>query len=215
MCFIVLQGHRAARPELVHTPSGCGLGLWGHNPMLAIPVDIVFLLAVLSECRSYPYFFSGVVSLTPEREVVAKSYPIQTVIQLLIGKTKKPIHRDIKNRREIFSRFKMMFYVTALKFKDGTVCSSIHSLTVPKSIECRWRYFLLAYRRHWAVLHRIPNRNILYLVVALFQKRFYYTKTLAENQVYGEVLYSFCKSRAYYFVTLSVERSIIGKYMLK
>ena len=27
----------------------------------------------------------------------------------------------------------MMFYVTALKFKDGTVCSSVHSLTVPKS----------------------------------------------------------------------------------
>ena len=71
---------------------------------------------------------------------------------VVIGKTKKPIHRDIKNRREFFSRFKMMFYVTALKFKDGTVCSSVHSLTVPKSIECRRRYFLLAYRRHWAAV---------------------------------------------------------------
>lgn len=60
---------------------------------------------------------------------------------------KKPIHRDIKNRRWFYSRFKMMFYVTASKFKDGTVCSSVHSLTVPKSIECRRRYFLLAYLR--------------------------------------------------------------------
>ena len=65
------------------------------------------------------------------------------------GKTKSR-YTDIKNRRELCSRFKMMFYVTALKFKDGTVCSSVHSQTVPKSIECRRRYFLLAYRRHWA-----------------------------------------------------------------
>ena len=48
---------------------------------------------------------------------------------------KKPIHRDIKNRRELCSRFKMMYYVTALKFKDGTVVAPNHSLTVPKRIE--------------------------------------------------------------------------------
>lgn len=60
---------------------------------------------------------------------------------------KKTIHRDIKNRREFYSRFKMKFYVTASKFKDGTVCSSIHSLTVPRSIEYRRRYFLSAYLR--------------------------------------------------------------------
>lgn len=40
-------------------------------------------------------------------EVLAE-YPIQTVIQLSTDKTKKPIHRDIKNRREHCSRFKMM-----------------------------------------------------------------------------------------------------------
>ena len=33
----------------------------------------------------------------------------------------KSRYTDIKNRRELCSRFKMMFYVTALKFKDGTV----------------------------------------------------------------------------------------------
>ena len=47
----------------------------------------------------------------------------------------KSRHTDIKNRRELCSRFKMMFYVTALKFKDGTVITPIHSLTVPKRIE--------------------------------------------------------------------------------
>ena len=47
----------------------------------------------------------------------------------------KSRYTDIKNRRERYSRFKMMFYVTALKFKDGTVIAPIHSLTVPKRIE--------------------------------------------------------------------------------
>lgn len=82
-----------------------------------------------------PAFSAALLRLLSEREVIAKSYPIQTVIQLLIGKTKKPINRNIKNRRELYSRFEMMFYVSALKFKDGTVYSSIHSLTVPKRIE--------------------------------------------------------------------------------
>ena len=47
----------------------------------------------------------------------------------------KSRYTDIKNRREHCSCFKMMFYVTALKFKDGTVVAPIHSLTVPKRIE--------------------------------------------------------------------------------
>lgn len=50
------------------------------------------------------------------------------------GKTKSR-YTDIKNRRERCSRFKMMFYVTALKFKDGTVFAPNHSLTAPKRIE--------------------------------------------------------------------------------
>ena len=50
------------------------------------------------------------------------------------GKTKKPLHRH-QESAGARSRFKMMFYVTALKFKDGTVVAPIHSLTVPKRIE--------------------------------------------------------------------------------
>lgn len=85
---------------------------------------------------------------------------------------KKPIHRDIKNQRERCSRFKMMFYVTALKFKDGTVCSSVHSLTVPKSIEVQTSVFSLSIPQALGGLHRILNRNILYSVVVLFQGDF-------------------------------------------
>lgn len=47
----------------------------------------------------------------------------------------KSRYTDVKNQRELCSRFKMMFYVTALKFKDGTVFAPTHSLTVPKRIE--------------------------------------------------------------------------------
>ena len=151
----------------------CSLFLWTSS--FSLPFYLNVVPVPVSQRRCLARFRSeslGEVSHSDGHSVVNRQ-------------TKKPIHRDIKNRREHCSRFKMMFYVSALKFKDGTVCSSIHSLTVPKSIECRWRYFLLAYRRHWAVLHRIPNRNILYLVVAFFQKRFYYTKTLAENQVFS------------------------------
>ena len=44
--------------------------------------------------------------------VFAKSYPIQTVIQLSdVEKQKEPITQSIKNRREYTSRFKVMSYV--------------------------------------------------------------------------------------------------------
>ena len=84
--------------------------------------------------------------------------------------------------------------------KKHRVQTAVFSLSIPQAL---------------GGLHRILNRNILYLVVVLFHEGFRYTKTLAENQVFGEVLYSFCKSGVYYFVILTVERPIIGKYMLK
>lgn len=83
-----------------------------------------------------------------------------------------------------------------LKFKDGTVCSSIHSLIVPKSIECRWQYFLLAYRWYWAVLYRIPNRNILYLVVASFKRDIVIPKPLLKIKFFSaRVCIDFVKVR--------------------
>lgn len=177
--------------------------------MLATLMDIVFLFAVLPECRSCPCF-SAALFYSYHRKIISHSDGHSVVNR----QNKKPIHRDIKNRRERCSRFKMMFYVTALKFKDGTVCSSVHSLTVPKSIEVQTAVFSLSIPQALGGLRRILNRNILYLVVVLFHKGIYYIKTITENQVFGKILYSFCKSRAYYFVILTAEHSVIGKYML-
>ena len=67
-----------------------------------------FDFAVLPECRSCPR-----ISLRRcFAHVIAKSYLIRTVIQLLdVEKQKEPITQSIKDRREHSSRFKMMFYV--------------------------------------------------------------------------------------------------------
>ena len=61
--------------------------MWGHNPMLAIPVDNSFIFAVFSECCfsvPAPESHRSVVLLAPIGEVVAESYPIRTVIQFSI-----------------------------------------------------------------------------------------------------------------------------------
>ena len=112
--------------------------------MLAALMDIVFLFAVLPECRSCPCFsaalFRSAFRESCHRKIISHSDGHSVVNR----QSKKPIHRDIKNRRERCSRFKMMFYVTALKFKDGTVCSSVLSLTVPKSIEVQTAVFSLS-----------------------------------------------------------------------
>ena len=76
------------------------------------------------------------------------------------GKTKKPLHRH-QESAGARSRFKMMFYVTALKFKGGTVIAPNHSLTVPKRIEWWVTVFSLSIPpalggfRHISILHRI------------------------------------------------------------
>ena len=103
--------------------------------MLAITVDSRFPFAVSPECCSCPCFSNGVVSLTLRKRSHRKIVSHSAGHSIFNRQNKKPIHRNIKNQREFFSRFKMMFYVTALKFKDGTVIAPIHSLTVPKRIE--------------------------------------------------------------------------------
>ena len=136
--------------------------------MLAITVDSRFPFAVSPECCSCPCFSNGVVSLTLRKRSHRKIVSHSAGHSIFNRQNKKPIHRNIKNQREFFSRFKMMFYVTALKFKDGTVCSSVHSLTVPKSIEVQTAVFSLSIPQALGGLHRILNRNILYLVVTSF-----------------------------------------------
>lgn len=91
----------------------CSLFLW------TIPVNSSFLFAVSPECRSCPVFFSGVVSLTLRKRGHRKIISHSDGHSVVNRQNKKPIHRNIKNRRERCSRFKMMFYVPALNFKDG------------------------------------------------------------------------------------------------
>lgn len=89
--------------------------------MLAITVDNSFLFAVSPESRSCPCFFSGVVSLVSVRKVLAE-HPIQPIIQLSIGKTKSR-YIDIKNRRELCFRFKMM--KLCIGFEIQSVASAV------------------------------------------------------------------------------------------
>ena len=87
--------------------------MWGHNPMLAIPVDISFLFAVFSECRfsvSAPESHRSVGPLAPIGEVVAESYPIRTVIQFSIcpsiGRQREgPEINPLNNQRGTFLPF--------------------------------------------------------------------------------------------------------------
>ena len=80
-----------------------------------------FDFAVLPECRSCP-------RISPRRcfaHVIAKSYPIRTVIQLLdVEKQKEPITQSIRNRRERGSRFKMMFYVIGSEDQSRVLLST-------------------------------------------------------------------------------------------
>lgn len=178
--------------------------------MLVIPVDSNFLSAVLSECRSCLCFFSGVVSLISSQNHIPFRRSFSCNQQNKKADTQRhqksagallSLQNDVLcNGFEIQRRDCLFICSLADSTKKHRVQTAVFSLSIPQALDG---------------LHRILNRNILYLVVVLFHKGFYYIKTIAENQVFGKILYSFCKSRAYYFVTLSVERPVIGKYMLK
>lgn len=102
---------------------------------------------------------------------------------------KKPTHRDIKNPRECYSRFKMMFYVSALKFKVRTVCSSVHSLTVPKSIECGRRYFRIA-----TVGNRcftFSSKHLVFSCSPRLRETILYKKNRRKSRYFHLVLYIF------------------------
>ena len=58
---------RAARPELVHTLLGCNWDCGCHNPMLAIPVDIILPFAVSPECHDRHYISRRIAWSTDSR----------------------------------------------------------------------------------------------------------------------------------------------------
>lgn len=76
--------------------------------MLAITVDSRFPFAVSPECCSCPCFSNGVVSLTLRKRSHRKIVSHSAGHSIFNRQNKKPIHRNIKNQREFFSRFKMM-----------------------------------------------------------------------------------------------------------
>lgn len=98
---------RGASPELVHTPLGCGFGFWVSKSDARYNCGLQFSFCRFTRMQFLPLFFQqrclarfrseslGGVSHSAGHSVVNRQ-------------NKKPIHRDIKNRREHCSRFKMM-----------------------------------------------------------------------------------------------------------
>ncbi len=169
-----------ARPE--NSPQPFRVRIWingYHNPMLAITVDNSFLFCRFTRMLFLPLLFQR----RCLAHIIAKSYPIQTVIQLSISKQKEPIHRDIKNRREHCSRFKMM------KLCIGSVNSETIYLLINHSAS-RFAFMSGAAlsARRWFFHFEF---HFLFNWCAV-KEHIYYTRNLAGNQDFSsEVLHSF------------------------
>ncbi len=122
MSFIFLRGYSGISPGSIRTAFGLDWDNGCHNPMLAISVDSRFPFAVLPECCSCPCFFSGVFSLTLRKRSHRKNrIPFSRSFNCQSAK-KKPIHRNIKNQREFFSRFKMMKLCIGFEIQIRGIC---------------------------------------------------------------------------------------------
>ena len=96
----------------------------------------------------------------------------------------KSRYTDIKNQRELCSRFKMMFYVTTLKFKDGTVIAPKHLLTVPKRIE--WWVTVFSLSIPPALGGFATSQSYIYSVVVLIRGILLYTIELMFVNGFGD-----------------------------
>lgn len=95
---------------------------------------------------------------------------------------KKPIHREIKNRRERCSRFKMM------KLCIGSVNSETIYLLINHSAS---RFAFTSGAAKFSVAGSSVSSFILYLIGALVKEHIYYIRNLAGNQDFSsEVLHS-------------------------
>ena len=144
-------------------------GLWCHNPMLAISVDSRFPFAFSPECCSCPCFFSGVFSLVSFLESldgVSRSDG-HSIVKIQSAKQKADTQRYQKsagallslqndvlcNGFEIQRRDCLFICSLADSTKKHRVQTAVFSLSIPQAL---------------GGLHRILNRNILYLVVTSF-----------------------------------------------
>ena len=163
--------------------------------MLATLMDIIFLFAVLPECRFYIptlEFHQSVVLLCFPRKLSSQNHiPFRRSFNCNRQNKKADTQRHQKsagallslqndvlcNGFEIQRRDCLFIYSLADSTQKHRVQTAVFSLSIPQAL---------------GGLHRILNRNILYLVVVLFHEGFRYTKTLAENQVFfSEGLYRF------------------------
>ena len=62
----------------------------------------------------------------------------------------KSLYTDIKESAGTLLSLQNDVLCNGFEIQRRDCFAPTHSMTVPKSIEWRWRYFLLAYRRHWA-----------------------------------------------------------------
>ena len=126
---------------------------------------------------STPVCFPQIV--LPHEEKIADLFRNLDILFLKKAKQKSR-YTDIKNRRERCSRFKMMFYVTALNFKDGTVFAPIHSLTVPKRIE--WWVSVFSLSIPLALGGFATSQSYIVFSCAPHLRGLYYTIKPAANQ---------------------------------
>lgn len=149
MCFWLCKGvFRGASPELVHTPLGCGFGFWVSKSDARYPcghrcrkLHIIFLpfspnvvpapvfSAALS--RSFPFGKSW------------RSIPFSRSFSCQSANKKADTQRHQKSVRALLSLQNDVLCI-GFEFQRRDCFSSVHLLTVPKSIKCGWRYFRIA-----------------------------------------------------------------------
>ena len=133
---------------------------------VAITVDNSFLFAVLLECRSCPCSSAALFCLLSEREVIAKSYPIQTVIQLSSANKKADTQKHQKSAGASLSLQNDVLCIGfIIQRRDCLFIRSLADST--KKHRVRTTVFSLSTPKALGGLHRISNLNIFYSVVIL------------------------------------------------
>lgn len=151
--------------------------------------------AVLPECSSCPCLFQR----RCLAHIIAKSYPIQTIIQLLStigsyylignffannknyfekGQQKSRPHRHQESAGALLSLQKNVLCNRLWNSKKGLLVQPIHSLTVPQALSERWRYFLLAYRVRWVAFATFSFIYHIQFSVTVKLSHYHYTEQM-------------------------------------
>ena len=135
--------------------------------MLAITVDSRFPFAVSPECCSCPCFSNGVVSLTLRKRSHRKIVSHSAGHSIFNRQNKKPIHYTAKKQKDFpLSDFAILCNGFEIQRRDCLFICSLADST--KKHRVQTAVFSLSIPQALGGLHRILNRNILYLVVTSF-----------------------------------------------